>query len=46
MIRERTDAVGGARRDYARFFVGDFVRNTPGNAQDANWAFAQMTCNF
>ena len=31
---------------YARFFVGDFVRNTPGNHQDANWAFAQLTYDF
>jgi hypothetical protein len=28
---------------YARFFTGDFVRNTPGSGRDANWAFAQMT---
>ncbi|HOB99507.1 MAG TPA: alginate export family protein [Verrucomicrobiota bacterium] len=31
---------------YARFLAGDFVRNTPGNGQDANWAFAQLTYNF
>jgi hypothetical protein len=31
---------------YARFFAGDFVRNTPGNHQDANWAFVQLTYNF
>jgi hypothetical protein len=31
---------------YARFFAGRFVRRTPGNHQDANWAFAQVTYNF
>lgn len=31
---------------YARFFAGDYVRNTPGNDRDANWAFAQMTFAF
>jgi hypothetical protein len=28
---------------YTRFFAGDFLRNTPGNDQDANWAFLQLT---
>jgi hypothetical protein len=31
---------------YARFFAGAFVRGTPGDAQDANWAFAQLTWGF
>jgi hypothetical protein len=31
---------------YARFLTGDYVRNTPGNSQDANWAFLQLTYNF
>ncbi len=31
---------------YARFFAGEFVRHTPGNHADANWAFAQMTFAF
>ncbi|MCL4786827.1 MAG: alginate export family protein [Verrucomicrobia bacterium] len=31
---------------YARFFAGEYLRNTPGNDQDANWAFAQMTYSF
>jgi hypothetical protein len=30
----------------ARFFAGDLVRNTPGNHQDALWAFAQLTYGF
>ncbi|MCZ7635883.1 MAG: alginate export family protein [Verrucomicrobia bacterium] len=31
---------------YARFFAGAFVRSTPGDSQDANWAFAQLTYTF
>jgi hypothetical protein len=31
---------------YARFFTGAYVANTPGNSQDAHWAFLQMTYNF
>jgi hypothetical protein len=31
---------------YARFFAGDYVRNTPGNSRDLNWAFVQMTYSF
>lgn len=31
---------------YARFFTGAYVANTPGESQDANWAFLQLTYNF
>ncbi len=31
---------------YAHFFAGTFVERTPGNGDDADWAFVQLTYSF
>lgn len=31
---------------YAHFFAGDFIKNTPGGSDDADWAFIQFRYSF
>jgi hypothetical protein len=38
-VNQELELVAG----YARFFAGNFLRNSLGNDQDANWAFLQLT---